>query len=384
MQIGNDFQKQFSAAPEMCVRAPGRVNLIGEHIDYSGGHVLPMAIGCSVRIAASLRDDGRFRLFSKQFDAIYDGVKRTARQDADFWTNYLFGVIAEFEKLGHDVNGLDAVVDGDIPRGSGLSSSAGLEVATAWALQQLLGTELTRIEIALLAQRAENKFVGVNCGIMDQAISAAGMADHAMLLDCNTLETRHVPLELRCKAAILVAHSGVHRGLSDSAYNDRRGKCDAALERIKQELGKEYAYLCEASLENLEAASLGMDDEMIRRARHAITEERRVGKAVSAMESGDFVDFGNLLNASHVSLRDDYEVSSDELDALTSMIREQDGCYGSRLTGAGFGGCTVSLVSAERAEAIVEHLKKEYYEANDLEPVVFLSQAHNGVEILKD
>ncbi len=382
MQIANDFQNQFNALPRVCVRAPGRVNLIGEHIDYSGGHVLPMAIGCSVRIAASLRDDGRFRLFSKQYNTLYDGTKRASKQDDDFWTNYLFGVIAEFEKLGHGVQGLDAVVDGDIPRGSGLSSSAGLEVATAWALQQLLGTDMTRIEIALLAQRAENKFVGVNCGIMDQAISAAGKENHAMLLDCNTLETRHVPLELSGKAAILVAHSGVHRGLSDSAYNNRRGKCDAALECIKQELGKDYQYLCEATMEDLEAASSAMDDEMTRRARHAITEEQRVEAAVSAMQSADFATFGDLLNASHASLRDDYEVSSEELDVLTSMIREQDGCYGSRLTGAGFGGCTVSLVSSDQAKAIVEFLTRHYYEAKSLEPVVFLSQAHNGVESL--
>jgi galactokinase len=382
MQIADFFKQRFVNAPVVCVEAPGRVNLIGEHIDYSGGHVLPMAIGCSVRLVASLRNDGRFRLVSRQFDTLYDGVKRTAKAEEDFWTNYLFGVIAEFEKIGHEVNGLDAVVDGDIPRGSGLSSSAALEVATAWALQSLLGSAMSRMEIALLAQRAENQFVGVNCGIMDQAISAGGREGHAMLLDCDHLEAEHVPLELSGRAAILVAHSGVHRGLTTSAYNDRRGKCDAALEVIRQETGKDLSCLCEAMVEDLEAARGAMDDEMARRARHAVTEEARVKKAVSLLKTGDLEQFGALLNASHASLRDDYEVSSEELDTLTDMIRRHEGVYGSRLTGAGFGGCTVSLVAADVVDGLTAYLKQDYYRPGNLKPVVFATTAYDGVHLL--
>ncbi|NQU45137.1 galactokinase, partial [bacterium] len=272
MDIVTTYQEVFKARPAIAVRAPGRTNLIGEHIDYSGGHVLPFAIERSICIAATPRADNHYRLHSVQFNECYEGSLPHRRTNDFFWTNYVFGVIHEFRKLGHDVPGLDAVIDGDIPRGSGLSSSAAFEVATAWALQHLLGTNLSRMEIAVLGQRAENNFVGVNCGIMDQAISAGGQADHALLLDCNTLEFEQIPLDLRGEAALIVAHSGVHRGLSASAYNQRRGKCEAAVEIIRKETGKNLAGLCEATLEDLDASRLAMDPEMIKRARHAIAE----------------------------------------------------------------------------------------------------------------
>ncbi|HUT25579.1 MAG TPA: galactokinase, partial [Sumerlaeia bacterium] len=297
MRIASVFQKQFGAAPAVVTRAPGRVNLIGEHIDYNGGHVLPAAIGFAIRIAASPRDDGRFRLYAVQYEEVFEGGLPPERMDDFSWANYLFGVVHEFGKLGHAVRGMDAVIDGDIPRASGLSSSAAFEVAAAWAVRQMLGARLSRMEIALLGQRAENRFVGVNCGIMDQAISAGAQAGHAMLLDCNTLEATQVPLDFRGEAAILVAHSGVRRGLSASAYNQRRSKCDAALEVIRRETGKDLACLCDAALEDLEAAKGAMDNEMTVRARHAITEEARVRQATEALRSGDLERMGALLDA---------------------------------------------------------------------------------------
>jgi galactokinase len=382
MRIASVFQKQFGAAPAVVTRAPGRVNLIGEHIDYSGGHVLPAAIGFAIRIAASPRGDGRFRLYAVQYEERFEGELPRERIDDCSWANYLFGVVHEFGKLGHAVKGMDAVIDGDIPRASGLSSSAAFEVAAAWAVQRLLGASLSRMEIALLGQRAENRFVGVNCGIMDQAISAGGQAGHAMLLDCNTLQATQIPLDFRGEAAILVAHSGVRRGLSASAYNQRRSKCDAALEVIRRETGKNLACLCDAALEDLEAARSAMDDETIKRARHAITEEARVRQAADALRSGDLERMGALLDASHESLRDDYEVSCGELDELTEMIRSHAGAYGSRLTGAGFGGCAVSLVRTDAANDIIEELEEDYYRTKGFEPILFLSEACNGVEVL--
>jgi galactokinase len=383
MRVNEKFQEIFRSRPTIHVRAPGRTNLIGEHIDYNGGHVLPIAIDRAVEIAATPRTDGHFRLYSVQFEECYEGSLPPEKTNDYFWTNYFFGVVHEFRKLGRETRGLDAVIDGDVPRGSGLSSSAAFEVAAAWLLRSVHGIELSRMEIALLGQRAENKYVGVNCGIMDQAISANGEAGHALLLDCDSLEFRQAPLDLGDEAALLVAHCGVHRGLSSSAYNQRRGRCDAAIEIIRRETGKPLSCLCAASLEDLEASKRAMDAETIKRARHAITEEARVVRCVPALERADFAEVGRLLNESHYSLRDDYEVSCEELDALTGMIREWPGAFGSRLTGAGFGGCAISLVRKDGAGELMRRLEKDYYEKRGLKPLLFLTEAGEGVRILE-
>ena len=382
MNASEIYQQRFQTKPEFCVRAPGRVNLIGEHIDYNGGHVLPFAIAKGIEIAATPRKDGQFRLYAAQFDEIYEGALPSAKTTDIFWANYVFGVIHEFEKLGHSVPGLDAVIDGDIPLSSGLSSSAALEVGTAWLLQQILGTKLTRMEIALVGQRAENRYVGVNCGIMDQAASALGQAGRALLLDCNSLNFEQPALELKGEAVLVVAHSGIRRGLSHSAYNERRGACDAAIDGIRKETGKNLACLCDATLEDLEASKSILDNERYRRARHAITEEQRVRETVQALAVCDYQRVGELLNASHFSLRDDYDVSCPELDELTARIRQYPGVLGSRLTGAGFGGCTVSLVKTEAAEGLMEDLKKNYYAAHGMEALVFATASEEGVRSL--
>ena len=380
MTIRDLFEKSFGAQPSVCVRAPGRVNLIGEHIDYNGGHVMPLAIHHAVELALRSREDGRFRMVSAQIRGEHVGDLPAVKQSS--WTDYVFGVVQEFRKLGFDVPGFDVAIDGSVPRGSGLSSSAALEVATAWAIQSLLGSALSRQEIALLAQRAENQFVGVNCGIMDQTASACSRAGHALLLDCNTLESEHIPLSFNQSAMILVAHSGVHRGLSASAYNERRSQCDAALEIIRGKSERDIPCLCAATLDDLEAASTGMDEVIYRRARHAIAEEARVRETVAALRDANLAKMGSLLNESHQSLRDDYEVSCPELDELTGLIRSLEGAYGARLTGAGFGGCAVALVSSEHANSIVENLKRKYYQAAGLSPVVFLTKAENGVDVV--
>jgi galactokinase len=380
MTISDLFREQFGAKPAACARAPGRVNLIGEHIDYNGGHVMPMAINRGIEIAARPRADGRFRLVSSQQRKVYDGALPAARESA--WSDYVFGVVHEFHKLGVEVPGMDVVVDGSIPRGSGLSSSAALEVVAAWVIQALSGSRLSRQEIALLCQRAENQFVGVNCGIMDQTASACARAGHALLLSCDTLASEHIPLESGGRAAILVAHSGVRRGLSASAYNERRTQCEEALRVVREKTGKALPCLCAASLDDLAAASGALAPEIHRRARHAITEEQRVRGAALALRRGDLEEMGRLLDASHESLRDDYEVSCPELDDLVRFIRGCEGTYGSRLTGAGFGGCAVSLVAAESAKKTVEELENRYYRLRNATPIAFVTEACDGAALL--
>lgn len=379
MVIADFFHEHFGSSPNLCVRAPGRVNLIGEHIDYSGGHVMPFAIGNSVFLAARLRRDGVFRLVSAQAPRAYQGDLPANRQGA--WSDYVFGVVHEFAKLGHTIPGLDIAVDGSIPRGSGLSSSAALEVAAAWAIQTLIATSLSRQEIALICQRAENLFVGVNCGIMDQTASACCRKGSALLLDCGSLVSEHIPMPMGEKAAAIVAHSGVHRGLSASAYNERRSQCEAALGALRKVTGRQIPALCAATLEDLEAMRPEVPEVIFRRARHAISEQRRVEQTTRCLRAGEWERIGDLLDESHASLREDYEVSCPELDDLTNLIRSQKGAFGSRLTGAGFGGCTVSLVSAGEAKSIVDNLKTQYYLAKGLNPVVFLTEAEDGVSL---
>lgn len=380
MAIADLFREHFGSNPDVCVRAPGRVNLIGEHIDYSGGHVMPFAISNAVFLAASLRPDGDFRLVSAQAPSAYQGPLPANRQGG--WSDYVFGVVHEFAKLGHTVPGLDIAVDGSIPRGSGLSSSAALEVAVAWAIQSLISTSLSRQQIASLCQRAENLFVGVNCGIMDQTASACCRRGSALLLDCGSLALEHIPMPMGEKVAAIVAHSGVHRGLSASAYNERRSQCDAALEALRKATARQIPALCAATFDDLEAIRSKVSEVIFRRARHAISEQGRVEQTVRCLKAGEWERIGDLLDESHASLREDYEVSCPELDELTRLIRSQKGAFGSRLTGAGFGGCTISLVSAKEAKTIVDNLKTQYYLPKGLNPVVFLTEAEDGVGLL--
>ncbi|MBN1866605.1 galactokinase [Candidatus Sumerlaeota bacterium] len=384
MSVRKAFEERFGSSPAVCVRAPGRVNLIGEHIDYNGGHVLPIAIGKGVEIAASPRSDGVFRLYAQNYAERYEGPVPAERLSSGArWANYVLGVVREMEALGHACGGMDAVVGGDVPTASGLSSSAALEVAMAWTLCHLFGIDLPRKEVALLALRAENRFVGVNCGIMDQAASACCRAGHALLLDCSTVEYRHVPMTaIEERAAVLVAHCGVRRGLSTSAYNARREQCDRALDVLREKV-RPIESLCAATMADLESAREFLDPTVFRRARHAIGEEERVNRALPALEGGRLEELGALLDASHASLRDDYEVSSPELEDLVAAIRPQAGVHGSRLTGAGFGGCTVSLVDREAVDGVVDALIRRYYEPKGIEPIVFVTQAHDGVAVVE-
>ena len=345
--------------------APGRVNLIGEHTDYNGGHVFPCALTIGTYAAVRLRDDKTAHFYSMNFEdegVIELDLSGELKPSDDLkWVNYPAGIIWAFAERGMTVSsGFDIVYFGNIPNGSGLSSSASVEVLTGFILKSLFGFDVTNIDLAKIGQYSENKFNGVNCGIMDQFAIAMGKKDHAIFLDTATLQYEYAPIKLTgCK--LVIACSNKKRGLGDSKYNERRAECEKALSEIRtlvdvQSLGE----LDEATFGKVEM--LIKDDVRIKRARHAVYENRRTITAVQALKRENITLFGQLMNASHESLRDDYEVTGIELDTLVDAARKQPGVIGSRMTGAGFGGCTVSIVKDECVDSFIEKVGAEYLE----------------------
>jgi len=381
-ELKDYFRETFGQEPSYCVRAPGRVNLIGEHIDYNGGLVLPIAIKYETRLLARPRKDRQFHLKSLQMEKTYKGMLPENPLDEPNWVNYVFGVIHEFQNEGLEIPGFDALYDSDVPVSSGLSSSAAIEVASAWFIHNLLQTNYSRLQIALLSQRAENNFTGVQCGLMDQAISACGEKGSALKLDCAIPQIEPVSISFSNQIGFLIAHSGVHRGLSISAYNERRSQCEEALEIICNISGKNYDNLCSVPMSVLNKVQNNLNDVLLRRARHVIKEQQRVIQALDALHNGNAKRFGKLLNASHKSLARDYEVSCPELDELTNWLQSRPGVLGCRLTGAGFGGCTISLVQKHMAEKILTDLKSEFYASRGIDPPVFFSEAEPGASVL--
>lgn len=370
------FTRIYGAPPEIEVRAPGRVNLIGEHTDYNHGYVLPAAIDRSIKVAGRRRLDRTVRLHSLDFNEAaefsLDSVERDARHP---WSNYVRGVSKFLETDGHTLSGAELVFGGDVPRESGLSSSAALEVAAVAFWNKLLGLKLDPVYAVKLARRAENDFVGVPCGVMDQFASALARQGHALFLDCRDLSFRHVPL--RADVKIVVCNSGVRRALAQSEYEARLKQCRQAVAQLGT-AGLAVKSLRDVDLEDLEMASGALGDLLLRRARHIVTENARVLEGVRALEGGDLDRFGELMVASHESLRDDYEVSSKELDVLVELACKQPGVFGARMTGAGFGGCTVNLVHADDAETFGERVRDGYRKALGLEAEVYICQASNG------
>jgi len=396
-EIKTRFEALFGRLPTTVIRAPGRVNLIGEHTDYNEGFVLPVAIDRAILIAAAPRHDREVRLYALNFDErTAFSLDRIERDEQRAWSNYQRGVAHVLQEQGLPLVGMDACIWGDVPIGSGLSSSAAVEVATAYAFQTLSGFELDRVEMALLCQRAENEFVGVQCGIMDQFIACLGRRDHALLLDCRSLDYEHVPLPppappkpaLRPPprrkaeglggtggAAIVVCDTMVRRGLVDSEYNARRRECaeGARLLGVKA--------LRDVSVEAFERQQMGLPEVVRRRCRHVIRENQRVLDSVEALRQGDLAEFGRLMNESHRSLRDDYQVSCRELDVMVEVAQRVEGVYGSRMTGAGFGGCTVSLVEAEAVGRFRDQVARDYAAATGIEPGIYVCRAEDGVGI---
>ena len=342
--------------------APGRVNLIGEHTDYNGGHVFPCALTIGTYFIARQREDRVLRFYSTNFESL--GIIESSldnlvwSREAD-WTNYPMGVMWAFGEKGYKItNGFDILLCGNIPNRSGLSSSASVEVGTGVLLRDMYGFDVNMIDIALIGQYSENNFNKVNCGIMDQFAIAMGKKDHAIFLDTADLSYEYAPIVLK-DAKIVIACSNKKRGLGDSKYNERRAECEEALAELQTVVDiKSLGELDEAQFEQYKSAI--KSEVRQRRAKHAVYENQRTIKAVAALKAGDIEEFGKLMIASHESLRDDYEVTGKELDTLVASALKQDGVIGSRMTGAGFGGCTVSIVKNDNIDAFIENVGKEY------------------------
>jgi galactokinase len=381
-RLATAFESRFGRPPTAVAAAPGRVNLIGEHLDYNEGHVLPVAIDRSIMVAFAPRPDGRARLYSLDFEqeSAFD-LDEIERDPEAPWSDYVRGVAWALREAGHRLSGLDAALQGDVPVGAGLSSSAALEVAALGAFEAASGLRLDRRDLALLGQRTENRFVGVACGIMDQMAAALSRAGHALLIDCRSLEHEDVPLPL-AGLRLVVADSGVRRALLDSQYNLRRQECQRAAELLAALIAdRPIAALRDVGPEDLARHGDSLPPDLLKRARHVVEEERRVLLSVEALRAGDLEAFGEMLNASHRSLRDDFEVSSPELDLLVELARAQPGVLGSRLTGAGFGGCTVSLVRAEAVEAFREGVVARYCAETGREGRMYVCRPADGLRL---
>ena len=377
--IIREFRQQFGSGPAFVARAPGRVNLIGEHTDYNGGFVLPAAINREIKIACSPADGRTVTMY-----AVAMKEKRTfsldnLQKDACRWINYPQGVAMVLQDEGFKLRGMNAVVMGDVPLGAGLSSSAAFEVAAALAFGALSNLKIDGVRLARLCQRAENEFVGVNCGIMDQYVSINAKANRAVFIDCKSLEHRLIPVDT-VHSRIVISDTGVKRELASSEYNVRRGQCESAVEILKRYVPGATC-LRDISSKVLMAHESELPEVVRKRAWHVVSEDERVLQSLPLLEKGDLVAFGRLLNESHDSLRDDYEVSCRELDAMVESARALPGCLGSRLTGAGFGGCTVSLVTAEAADAFCRELAKRYKAATGLDARIIVSDAAEGASV---
>ncbi len=357
-----EFLKVFGRAAQGVYFAPGRVNLIGEHTDYNGGHVFPCALTIGTYAAAAKNEDNVLRFYSMNFEekgVITANLSDLKKEEAHDWANYPKGVLKVMRDAGYPVNsGMDIVYFGNIPNSSGLSSSASIEVLTGYVARELYGFDVDFVELAKIGQKAENEFIGVNCGIMDQFAIAMGKAEHAIFLDTADLSYEYAPIVLK-DAKIVIACSNKKRGLGDSKYNERRGECEAALAKLQTVL--DIRSLGELSEEEFEKNRAVIADPVKeRRAKHAVYENQRTIKAVAALKANDIAQFGKLMIASHDSLRDDYEVTGIELDTLVEAALAQEGVIGSRMTGAGFGGCTVSIVRTKDVDAFIQNVGEIY------------------------
>ena len=383
-QVRADFAKVFGVEADHTFFSPGRINLIGEHTDYNGGHVFPAAISLGTYGAARKRDDQLLRFFSGNFEE--KGIIEVPLENLHFepehnWTNYPKGVLHFLQEAGHTIDrGMDVYVYGNIPNGSGLSSSASLELLTGVIAEKLFDLQLERLDLVKIGKLTENEFIGVNSGIMDQFAIGMGADQRAIYLDTNTLEYDLVPLDLQDNVVVIM-NTNKRRELADSKYNERRAECEKAVEELNRKLSistlgeldewsfDEYSYLIE-------------DENRLKRARHAVLENQRTLQARAALQAGDLEKFGRLMNASHVSLEHDYEVTGLELDTLVHTAWEQEGVLGARMTGAGFGGCAIALVAKDAVETFKENVGRKYQEVVGYAPSFYIAEVAGGSRVL--
>ncbi|AHE51435.1 Galactokinase [Aeromonas hydrophila 4AK4] len=368
------FAEQFEQQPDLLVRAPGRVNLIGEHTDYNDGFVLPCAIDYETCVAIGRRTDNLVHVVAADYGNqrdLFSLDKPITHHPDQRWSDYIRGVVKCLQERGHALRGLNLVVSGNVPQGAGLSSSASLEVAIGQAFKEARGLDISQAEIALNGQQAENQFVGCNCGIMDQMISASGEKDHALLLDCRSLETRLIPMP--SNLAVLIVNSNVRRGLVDSEYNTRRQQCEAAARHYGVKA------LRDLDLAALEAGKDGLDEVSYRRARHVVGENTRTLAAADALASGDLARLGELMGQSHAAMRDDFEITVPAIDGLVEIIKAQIGSEGGvRMTGGGFGGCVVAVLRPEKVAAAIAAVEAEYPARFGLKADCYVCRASAG------
>ncbi|KAA9321981.1 MULTISPECIES: galactokinase [Streptococcus] len=383
-QLRSDFATVFGTEADHTFFSPGRINLIGEHTDYNGGHVFPAAISLGTYGVARKRDDNLLRFYSANFED--KGIIEVPLEDLRFekehnWTNYPKGVLHFLQKAGHVIDkGMDVYVFGNIPNGSGLSSSASLELLTGIIAERLFDLKLERLDLVKIGKQTENEFIGVNSGIMDQFAIGMGAYQRAIYLDTNTLEYELVPLDLK-DTVVVIMNTNKRRELADSKYNERRAECEKAVEELKQKLS--IATLGELNeLDFDEYSYLIQDENRLKRARHAVLENQRTLQAQAALQAGNLEKFGRLMNASHVSLEHYYEVTGLELDTLAHTAWEQEGVLGARMTGAGFGGCAIALVRKDAVEAFQKNVGQKYEEVVGYAPSFYIAEIAGGSRVL--
>ena len=367
-QLRSNFQQRFGATPRV-FRAPGRVNLIGEHTDYSDGFVMPAAIEFATYVAASPRNDGRLVVHSENYGTTEE-IDIARAQRRPHWSDYPAGVAVELRRMGLEMPGANLLISGDVPMGAGLSSSAAIEVSTAMALLAISNRQAGRSEIALVCQRAENNFVGARCGIMDQFIACNGRAGSALRLDCRSLEFQ--PVAIPAGMSIVVCNTMVRHAIAGGEYNQRRQQCEEAARRLGGRV------LRDISLPDFQRQEQGLPDIERRRARHVITENARVGEFARALEQDDRPQLGRLMAESHRSLRHDFEVSCRELDFMVEVANQVEGTVGARMTGGGFGGCTVNLVRDDAVGRFRDHVAREYERLTGRHPEIYTTGAADG------
>jgi galactokinase len=368
------FRERFGERPSLIVRSPGRVNLIGEHTDYNDGFVLPMAIDRAVWVALRPRHDDVVLVYSLERSEPAEFELSKLEYEGNGWAEYVKGMSKMLQDAAHDLTGWEGVLTSDVPIGSGLSSSAALEMAVGIAFSAVSGFPFDGVEMARLGRKAENEWVGAMTGVMDQMISANGKAGFALLIDCRDLTMTNIPLP--DETAALVMDTTTRHDHTDSGYNERRASCERAADFFG------VGHLRDLSMEEFAARASDLDDVTMRRARHVLGENDRVLAAVEAMQAGDSETLGRLMNDSHASLHDDFEVTNEELDAMARIARAQPGCFGARMTGGGFGGCVVALVERKKVAEIEAAVAREYEAATGLRPKIFLTQASDGAGLV--
>ncbi|WP_316795702.1 galactokinase [Pedobacter agri] len=377
--LKTSFRNIFQVEP-VIVKSPGRINIIGEHTDYNDGFVMPAAINKAIYVAVSKREDNEMHLYSESYQQLHIcGIERIEKSDKA-WANYILGVADQMKNRGYKFTGFNLYLDGNVPLGAGLSSSAALECATAFALNYINNIGISKMDLALISQKAEHVFAGVNCGIMDQFASVFGKKDQAVMLDCRSMKYVYIPLKLDGYKLVLL-NTNVKHSLSDSAYNTRRSQCEQGVKWIKEHFPK-ISSLRDVSLEMLEKFVKPKDSEVFKKCAYVVDENERVIKAADQLGNGDLVALGELMFATHGGLSKDYEVSCKELDFLVDFVKDFDGVLGARMMGGGFGGCTLNIIRNERIDVLIEQIKAAYQREFNLQLDAYVVETDNGSELI--